>query len=1239
MATSRSNHTATALVDGRVLVAGGDADLPTPKTSSSELFDPAASCGSGCNGAWNPGGPLSIARSRHSATLLYPPLCHQEGVPPDYPCGKVLVTAGDEQPGLRFVPDQPNPPDDVPLPESSDTWVPRSTAELYDPDTDSWQTCPVTTPSSSCPGPLIESRGAHSATLLLDGRVLVVSAQSAELYDPRTGIWSAAATPNRPRDQFHSATLLDSDGCNQGGPATVYPCGKVLVIGGDSDPLLPSTAEIYDPIENTWTLTGELASYRRDHSTTVLSNGDVLVVGGSQNASAERYDALSGTWTGIADLEAARWGHRAVRLQDGTVLVVGGRQTADIGGMTASAIIFQPDDGRWHGTSAMADAREAHALAALPTGDVLVTGGVGGGPGQQVRLASAELYRPVEPPAAPVVDAISPTRGPTSGGTRVTITGARLAHATDVVFGETSAVAMQVVSDTQLVVESPPGSPGSVDVLVRNGAGLSNPVAAGRFTYLRGVGLWSPTGSSLSGSAGQTATLLNTGKVLVTGGTPRADRQVAERGQAELFDPMAGTWAYTGFRASDRTYHTATLLHNGKVLVAGGASDGEGSSSELYDPSGIGVYPEIDGLLKVQRGYNVTTGGWTPAASMASPRQHHTATLLPDGTVLVVGGDLLGTAERYDPVPEPVGSWLRATPPGVARYSHTATLLDDDRVLVVGGCGDASCSAVPLGSAQVFDPAKGTWTPTGSLNVARSRHTAVRLGDGRVLVAGGCTHATCDAATSTAEIYDPAEGVWRSVEPMSDARHSHTASVLASGKVLVAGGGGTSIPFRATAELFDPASGSWRPAGRVTPGLRHLTPRSGHTAVVLPDGPASACGTNCGKVLVGGGCCGGDGGAGLNASELFAPPPEVVAVAPAAGLTVGGTRVTIEGSGLNGASAVGFGPFAATEVTPDPDRPATRLTAVSPKHRAGPADVVVATTPVAGYAPLESAPGPGARFNYLVPDRPLDLVATAVSETEIRLDFIAPDDPTATRYVVKQAATPIDSEPAFDSAASLCGGVCELPAGDRLSLTVGGLVPGTTYHFALRAVRPGGDTGPPSASVSATTLGVAPPPLPPMERACAALGETPPGSVAYPAGYSLVGVPAGTVVGSRSPLYGWLDLGAGGAYSTRAAGDPAEGGRGYWAYFSCPKLLGPLGPGEASVRLPLGAYRASMVGNPSGREPVAMSGHDYAARWDPSLNGGAGGYRLSGYRQAETLGVGQGAWAFSYTDTVIQLGR
>jgi hypothetical protein len=129
------------------------------------------------------------------------------------------------------------------------------------------------------------------------------------------------------------------------------------------------------------------------------------------------------------------------------------------------------------------------------------------------------------------------------------------------------------------------------------------------------------------------------------------------------------------------------------------------------------------------------------------------------------------------------------------------------------------------------------------------------------------------------------------------------------------------------------------------------------------------------------------------------------------------------------------------------------------------------------------------------------------------------------------------------------------------------------------------------------------------------------------------------VVASQSPLYGWLDLGAGGAYSTRAGSDPAVAGRGYWAYFSCPKVLGPLTSGDASVSLPLGGYRASMVGNPSGAGPVAMSGHDYAARWDPSLNGGAGGYRLSGYRQAETLAVGQGAWAFSYADTVIRLGR
>ena len=123
-----------------------------------------------------------------------------------------------------------------------------------------------------------------------------------------------------------------------------------------------------------------------------------------------------------------------------------------------------------------------------------------------------------------------------------------------------------------------------------------------------------------------------------------------------------------------------------------------------------------------------------------------------------------------------------------------------------------------------------------------------------------------------------------------------------------------------------------------------------------------------------------------------------------------------------------------------------------------------------------------------------------------------------------------------------------------------------------------------------------------------------------------------------SPLYGWFDLGAGGAYSSQDTTQPVASGHGYWAWFPCPRAMSVSGDGSPSATSNLGAYHASMVGNPSGGSQSTVAGYDYAARWDPALNGGAGGYHLSGYRQAQTLAVGEGIWVFSYDATTITIG-
>jgi len=147
------------------------------------------------------------------------------------------------------------------------------------------------------------------------------------------------------------------------------------------------------------------------------------------------------------------------------------------------------------------------------------------------------------------------------------------------------------------------------------------------------------------------------------------------------------------------------------------------------------------------------------------------------------------------------------------------------------------------------------------------------------------------------------------------------------------------------------------------------------------------------------------------------------------------------------------------------------------------------------------------------------------------------------------------------------------------------------------------------------------------------------GQVSLPPGYSLIGFPSGTVVPAASLLYSWFDRGSG-RYDAQRPDDataPVIAGHGYWAYSGCPKVVSVPAAQGTPVSFALGAYHASMVGNPSSSRSAVVSGHDFAARWDPSLNGGAGGYDISGYRAPQRLGVGQGDWVFAYAATTVNI--
>lgn len=315
------------------------------------------------------------------------------------------------------------------------------------------------------------------------------------------------------------------------------------------------------------------------------------------------------------------------------------------------------------------------------------------------------------------------------------------------------------------------------------------------------VGTWTTTASMMETREGHTATLLPDGTVLAAGG--------ASNPTAELYDPRTRSWAPTGDMGEVRHRHTATLLPDGTVLVAGGrgsdVNSGSGpamASAELYDPS---------------------DGSWATTGGMTDPRIGHTATLLTDGSVLATGGydaegQLLASAELYDPQ---VGSWTPTGSMVVGHTYHVAALLADGAVLVTGGA-DAS------GGPELYDPETGGWTAFENPPYVAYRNaepTATLLPDGTVLIAGGEIQAS-------AARYDPRTRTFSVLEAMSEPRVAHQATLLPDGTVLVTGGlmstGGTT--GGTSAELFDPATGTWSAAAPMAGSRR------GHTATLLGDG-------------------------------------------------------------------------------------------------------------------------------------------------------------------------------------------------------------------------------------------------------------------------------------------------------------------------------------------------------------------------------------------------------------------
>jgi N-acetylneuraminic acid mutarotase len=712
-------------------------------------------------------------RSLHTATLLND--------------GRVLFAGGDAGlPGF-------NSTDSLPAVGTSSSIV--ATAELFDPMTTTWAVV----------GPLSTARAQHAATRLNDGRVLVVGGvdatntalASTEIYDPTTQSWSPGPPMSTAR-QLPSMTLLAN--------------GRVLVSGGANATGVLGTAEIYDPVANAWSSAGTMVSPRVLHSATLLANGQVLAVAGlpaggasGQTTSTELYNTVSNSWSAAASLPQAP----PRSLPEGAVLLPTG-QVLELG---ANAQIYDPATNSWQPSvpttasccSPISTGIDATTAILLPNGRVLANGGGNAG---------GEVYDPV-------MQSWGATMTPASLSSPLSV-GSNPIGLLEGLYGSVTAL-----QDGRVLADG--GIDGSNSVSV---TALYDPTQNS----------WSTTGSQAHAGYYAASGVLANGEVLVTGGSVlQGSGVLTALNTADLFNPASNTWTAAAPMSTTRQQHTATVLQSGQLLVTGGN----------YGSGYAGLLQNVFNSAEL---YDSTTNTWTFAGTMSSPRYQHTASLLGNGMVLVAGGNnMIGTcscttfvnsADLYSPASNsftPTGSLV------TARYAHTATVLANGMVLVAGGFGGPTSTlqngGAPLPSAELYNPTNGTWTATGSMTTARMNHTATLLPSGEVLVAGGYTGS---ATTATAEVYNPASGTWTAVASMNTPRQSQDAIVLSNGTVLVVGGLNdisSAVLGVGTAELYDPTANMWTLSGAMVTARQFFVLNAlGDGRILLDGGSPNAFG-------------------------------------------------------------------------------------------------------------------------------------------------------------------------------------------------------------------------------------------------------------------------------------------------------------------------------------------------------------------------------------------------------------
>jgi hypothetical protein len=492
----------------------------------------------------------------------------------------------------------------------------------------------------------------------------------------------------------------------------------------------------------------------------------------------------------------------ATLLANNTVLYTGGGLPGS-DSATSPAEIYDPAAAASTATGSMTIARCFETATTLSDGRVLFAGGQSSGN----VTATAEIFDPSAGTFAATGTMNSARQGHTAtllaDGTVLIVggigncSGAPCALQTAELYVPASGAFQPIAA----ILPAPYA--GADAVLLNNGTVL---IAGGGNTFAEvydpSTELFTQAGAMVSPRVSCTATLLPDGTVLFAGGSAGS----ALVPGAEIYDPASRTFASSGSLNLPRQFHTATLLSTGQVLIAGGNAGS--NAAELFDP-GSGTFTLTSALSETR---------WSPLA-----------TPLPGGTVLIAGGHFvqaLGSIESYDPNAGRFSS--QSTFLNVTRTGHATTQLADGRLLLTGG-QDAGLNV--NSSAEIFNPASGTFTLTGALMQGRYGHTATLLGDGTVLVVGGFVDQSGTQIASAAEIYNPNTGKF-TLAPSSPTvpRAYHTATLLGTGEVLIAGGLIGVQQTTSSVELYDPVAGTFTPAGNMD------APRYNHTATLLNDG-------------------------------------------------------------------------------------------------------------------------------------------------------------------------------------------------------------------------------------------------------------------------------------------------------------------------------------------------------------------------------------------------------------------